>query len=124
MVARRVRCKTCGEFQIARSVVDDGVRNVQYLADPPQKVGNLVYILSGLTRQASDNGNPIWIMESNISQLLQSVAIPATPLENMDKALLYISERQQKADDEPQVFYENDYPCAFAKDPDEFKFFW
>ena len=40
----------------------------------------------------------------------------------MDKALLYISERLQRADDEPQVFYDNDYPLAFDRDASEFRF--
>ena len=123
-VADRVDCDTCGEFEIDNLIASVGVVRYQYVPDSPDiRVGNLVYVLSGLTRRASIAGDTLSIREDNVSQLLQSVMIPASPLENMDKALLYISERQRKADDEFQVFFDKDYPLAFAKDGSEFRFF-
>jgi len=104
--------------------VSVGVGNFQYIpASPEIRVGDLAYILSGLTRQGSSTGIPVVIRQDNVSQLLQSVTIPASPLDSMDKALLYISEHQKSYDEEYQVYYDNDYPLAFAKNASEFRFF-
>jgi len=41
----------------------------------------------------------------------------------MDRALLYVADHQSKADEFFEVFHGKDYPLAFAKDEDEFRYF-
>lgn len=119
---QRVTCETCGEYDISGLIVSVQVKNY---TDPQgnNKVGDRSYILSGLTRRASDAGERTVINENNISTLLQSVAIPKNPLENMDMALLYVGEHQSKADEFFEVFHGKDYPLTFAKDEDECRYF-
>lgn len=118
---QRVTCETCGEYDIVSLLTHVGVTD--YTDSEGNKVGNRVHILSGLTRRSWDAGNRVVINENNIFALLQSVAIPKSPLENMDRALFYVADHQSKADDYFQVFYGKDYPVVFAKDQDEFHYF-
>ncbi len=117
----RVTCETCGEYDIVGIISHVQVNN--YTNGERDKVGERRHILSALTRQSWDAGARVVINENNIFALLQSVAIPKNPLENMDRALIYVSDHQSKADDYFQVFYEKDYPLAFARDRDEFRYF-
>ena len=119
---KRVTCETCGEYDIAGIISHVQVKNY---TDPQgnNKVGDRVHILSGLTRQSWDARKRVSINQNNIFALLQSVAVPRTPLENMELGLLYISERQPKADQTFQVPYQKDYPLVFAKDAGEFRYF-
>jgi len=116
---RRVQCTTCGQFDISNLIGTVGLDN--YTDRQGVHVGEYRYIFSALTRQASDSGNPISITIDNISALWHSVAVP-TPLECMDKSLIFVSDSQPKADHEVQIFYLNDYPKAFAKDSGEFHY--
>lgn len=111
---RRIHCATCGRFNVTYEVT---APNVETYAE------GRTHLLSGVTRRASDSDRIVTIGTDNISDLLQSVSIPSSPLENMDLALIYVSEKQTKADEEAQVIYQDDYPLAFAKDADEFQFF-
>ena len=117
----RIECETCGRFNISGLIAH--VRLKDYQDEKGNNLSIHSHIYSGLTRQASDSGTIISITTENISTLLESVAIPTSPLENMDRALIYVSEQQSKADEEIQVFYQRDYPKAFAKDGDEFRYF-
>ena len=113
-----VSCETCGQYEIPHSVRTDADSLIRRTGS-----GDVRYILSALTRRASTEGRRITIDHNNIDELLQSVAIPKSPLENMDRALLYVADHQTKADEFFEVFFGNDYPLAFAKDEDEFRYF-
>ena len=79
-------------------------------------------MLSGLTRQMTEAGNHI-VIGDDISDLLDSVAIPQSYLKNLDLALVYVSEHQSRADEDVQVVFEDDYPLVFARDGNEFRYF-
>ena len=109
-----VVCETCGTYRTSRPLATKELEDI---------AGKQEYVLSGITRQASDAGNPITIKsEEDVSALLESVVIPRNPLEQMDRTLLNVSTRQRKADEHVQLFFDKDYPLGFAKDGDEFRF--
>ena len=114
-----VSCETCGQYEISHSVRTDADSLIRRTGS-----GDVRYILSALTRRASTEGRRITIDHNNIDELLQSVAIPKSPLEKMDRALLYVAEHQSKSDEFFQVFFGKDYPLAFAKDENEFRYFF
>ena len=45
------------------------------------------------------------------------------PLENLDMALVYVSECQTRADEPVLIYYPNEFPKVFARDQIEFKYF-
>jgi hypothetical protein len=61
------------------------------------------------------------LTNKSVQPLLKSIPLP-TVLDGLDRALVFVSEVQTKADEEIQTHYANDYPKAFAKDGDEFHF--
>lgn len=61
------------------------------------------------------------ITDESVQSQLQSIPLPSV-LDCLDRALVFISEAQTKADEEIQTHYKDDYPKAFAKDGDEFHF--
>jgi hypothetical protein len=117
---RRVECERCGTFDISGDIP---LMEIEEFTDPNgNRVRDRVHVLSGLTRQESDVGRRILIAPDNIISLLESVSVPKTPLENMERALLYLSSRQRRADDEPHVFYDKEYPLVFVRDGKEFHY--
>ena len=105
-----VRCDTCGRFfagdiSLTRTIDEDQL-----------------HVLVALARRGSDGGNPITITSENVESLLESAIVPST-LERMDLSLLYIDDRQPRADQAVQVDLEKDYPLVFAHDANEFRYF-
>ena len=80
------------------------------------------HLLSAKTREASDAGKPITIMTTNLSSLLESMPSLTTPLELMNRILLLVSKRQQRADEGVKLNAETDYPLVFAHDGQEFEY--
>lgn len=115
----RFDCTTCGRYEISNLIVSVGLDN--YTDSQGVQLGPLRHLISGLTRQASDSGNLIKITEDSVATLRQSMPMPTT-LDCLDRALIFVSEVQIRADKEIQTFFDNDYPRAFAKDGDEFRF--
>jgi hypothetical protein len=80
-------------------------------------------LLSAAARQASDAGKPITLTRENISSLLESVPNLVTPLENLNRTLLLISKRQERANEFVQLEFDTDYPLVFAHDGNEFRYY-
>ena len=76
------------------------------------------HILSALTRRASDSNNPLDITPESITELLASVLI-TTPLDQMNRALLYFGDHQTRADEFLTFDPAHDYPLLFARDRDK-----
>lgn len=102
----QIDCSTCGTFNVTYEVTTPDVET---------HAENRIHLLSGVTRRAWDSGHLITITIENISDLVRSVSVPSSPLENMNFALIYVSEKQSKADEETQVFYQNDYPLVLRR---------
>jgi hypothetical protein len=81
------------------------------------------YLLSALTRQASDADRPLTITTENLSVLLASVPSLITPIENINRTLLLIKKRQHRADECVVLKMDNDYPLVFARDGKELDYF-
>lgn len=109
---RTVNCETCGQYDI------EGI-----LVDLPQDFQNYEhkYVLSALTRQASDSGRSLVITTENIKELFDSTTIPPIH-EKMDWALLYMSKVKERPDNFIHVNVDRDYPLVFARDGREFSY--
>lgn len=89
----------------------------------PVQFGDRKHLLSALTRQAHETGKHVTITHANIASLLDSVPSLTTPLEHMNRLLLLIGKRQQRADGLVKFKAGADYPLAFAHDGNEFTYF-
>ena len=69
----------------------------------------------------TSRGYIVSVTEGSLLELLQSASIPDGPLESMDEILLYVARKAQSAD-EYQTLENTDYPIAFAKHPEEFRY--
>jgi len=109
----RVNCRTCGTYMIpiTLQVIWDAFE------ESKQK-----HLLSAKTREASDAGRPLTLTAENLSVLLESIPKLATPLDNMDRLVLLLSKRQQRADKGLALDTRFDYPLVFAHDGEEFKY--
>lgn len=116
---RRVQCDACGGYDISNLSFVEGRKTSADSAGIDPNTHR--HILSGLARQAWKAGNRIMISNETVQSLLQSMPQP-TLLECLDRALIFISEEQTRADKEINTFFDNDYPRAFARDGEEFKF--
>jgi len=106
----QVNCRTCGTYMISVQLL----LAWNGLEERKQK-----HLLSAKTREASDAGKPITLMTDNLSILLESIPRLATPLDNMDRFVLLLSKRQQRADVGVKLDATTDYPLVFAHDGDE-----
>ena len=111
-----ISCERCGFYSV-RGTLRHGGEEIRAL------VGDKLYILSGLTRRAFDAGGSISITATNLHTLLESAAVPRSPLEQMDRVLLYISQVQESADQLVLPNFQRDYPLVFARDDGEFEYF-
>jgi len=59
----------------------------------------------------------------NISSIVDSVSSFATPPEGLNRTLLLVSRRQERADGFVQLDFNTDYPLVLAHDRDEFVYF-
>jgi nucleoside 2-deoxyribosyltransferase len=108
----RVRCPVCGYYAISDLlVVANSIPDGQS------------YLLSALTRQANALGNCLTLTTTNISELIASAPNFATPLENLNRALLLIKQRQIRADEYVVFNLNTDYPLFFARDRNEVDYF-
>ena len=105
-----LECKTCGNFN---SNVGIGI---------PNSAKNK-HLLSGITREASDRGILLTVLPNTIENLLQSASIPASPLEAMDRILLYLERNAPSADEYVNLAPDTNYPISFAKHQGEFSYY-
>lgn len=110
-----IDCATCGSYGISHHAA----RAINSTDKP--HFGHK-YILSGVTREASEHDRRLSITTDNIDQLLQSTSIPGDHLQAMDRILLYIDGKRKTAAEFVQ-FSDHDYPIAFAKDTGEFRYY-
>ena len=114
----RVLCEVCGEYDISLGLGTQGMdQRLKDIGRPDDK-----HLLSALTRQASDRGRRTVIGNDSILALLAS-APRLTVLDQMDRALLYMAEHQQRADEHIAAPVGTDWPLIFAKDGHEFEYF-
>ena len=108
----QIHCPTCGTYTV--SIPTPGLL---------EKENNQKYILSALTRDASDRGTPLTLTTENIQSSIESVHRPTSPLENMDRVLLLVMKRQTRADEIVDPNLNTDYPLVFAHDAQEYQYF-
>ncbi len=85
-----VHCPVCGRYSIT---------DVAIVSSIIENEVDRRHLISAITRQASDAGNPITITSENIKQLLDSFPGLSTPLDNLNRTLLYVSKQQTRADE-------------------------
>ncbi|MFC2035837.1 hypothetical protein ACFLUJ_06935 [Chloroflexota bacterium] len=108
----QVECPICGLYLISHIVV----RTIL-----PQ-YADRKYLLTALTRQASDADNYLRITTENISSLLESIPSLSSPLENINRALIFVSQQQYRVDQLVNIDTQQDYPLIFTHDGREFEY--
>ncbi len=107
-----IKCVACGHFlidEMARLTIGD--------RHP------LGYILSALTRQATELGHqPLQLTSANIDDYLSESHAPSNFMEKLDLILLYILQHSKRAGDWVNIDFETDYPIAFSKDSNELEY--
>jgi len=103
-----VNCATCGKYKIS----------LEELLNLKSSFESEKYIISGVARQFSEDGNYISIIDENsIKQIIDSASIPDSPLEKMDLILLYIAKKISYDGEFIKINSNYDYPIAFSKNP-------
>lgn len=93
-------CPICGHYLISQ----DGKRAVAAEANKPKR-----YLLSGLTRRASDRGERLELVSSTIANLLDRTAGPRTPHDILDPLLLAVHDGTEEPSASVIVQFD-DYP--------------
>lgn len=107
-------CERCGQYSIHAKII-----NILTRSEVPIEK----HILSGILREASENGNPIEIKEDNIQDILDSSSVPHGPFEKIDRIVKYIHQKSPNASSCVPIGFDDDYPIAYANNPEEFKFY-
>lgn len=112
-----VECPNCGSYEVSEEAVDLLTEGPKYLALDSRK-----YLLSGLTRAASDRGQNLKILTTNIEELIASATPPRGPLEAVDRVLKLFDDGQPTWGD----FISHsakDYPLVYARSGIEYGYF-
>jgi len=80
-----------------------------------------VHLLSGLTRQASERDEILFLDPGSLHLLIDTAVVPDGPLDAMDTILLHVHRVADKADSYIDLS-SIDYPLVFARDYSEFDF--
>ncbi|MBI3920883.1 MAG: hypothetical protein HY318_05635 [Armatimonadetes bacterium] len=107
----RMGCAACGTYVISMEARDDL---------PGTLTKEQKYVLSGVVRDASEQGNELTVLNSNVQQILDSATIPHDPLEAMDRVLMHVQRHASTAATQVIITSSADYPLAFARGPEEF----
>ncbi len=107
-------CKVCGVVWIDRDVV----RKFR------SRLNNKVYLFSGFCRERTElDLKPIKIDEGNYEDILKSSNLPKDITQKLDCILLHLERESEFAGKSVELIPELSFPIAFAKNPDEFRFF-
>lgn len=105
-----VNCSPCGNYYITREAIDD----------MKGEIGHKKYLLQGLTREASEEGTPLFISSRELKNLVsEAVNKKPSPLDAIDIVLRYISKKIAGPLDQANVNPAVDYPLIFTNNRDE-----
>lgn len=104
-----VKCKVCGEYYLSEIFA----RRHPY----PDRLED-GWLLSGAIRENFEAGRTVTLESSE--GILDSVRVPRTLLEKLDKLLLHISKKQKSTAEGARIHEENDYALAYCRDQTEF----
>ena len=112
--SKPINCPLCGMYRISESLVQK-LDNVapQYLANK--------YLYSAAIRENFEKCVIFWV--EDFEMLLDSVVIPQTPIEKIDRLLLYIS-KKTKLFDIGIEYKPTMFPITYAKNEREFTYFY
>lgn len=105
------RCDRCGTFRM------DGTAAVVLLNRSELRLKR--YLLSGLTRRASDRGKPLFLTADEFDQLVRIAPAPMTLPEAVDRLLLAVHERAPDFQGVGSFDVHRDYPLIFVAGPAE-----
>jgi hypothetical protein len=108
-----IKCSACGEYLLS-----------EYLATLMRQPATDIrtnYIYSAAIREHHENGILLWV--EDLQKLRDSVVIPDGPLESIDRILLYVYRKADSAVQHVRLYFQTDYPIAYAKDVGEFEYF-
>lgn len=108
-----VSCSRCGDYEITLS-----------LTRSPSLQRPDLHILSGVLRQQRENNTRIALSEQNLNALIWSAQPPSDPLEAIDHLLLYLLKKTKTADLPVHIEADLDYPILFAKNAQEFMYYF
>lgn len=103
-----VPCSTCGHFEISESILSSLSRNGS----------DKMHLYAGALRENYIKTDQAYRID-NLDALLNSVRIPRTPLEKIEKYIQSFEYLTTFFGEQIRV-NETDFPLAFAKGPDEF----
>lgn len=106
-----IRCRICGEYKITRSATSTKAY---------AKYND--YLVSAALRNHNEKGTVYEIDTKNIDNLFDSIIIPRTPFEKIDRILIYIYNKIESIDDIIDLDFSTDYPIAFTKRVREFSY--
>ncbi|MBI4329174.1 MAG: hypothetical protein HY685_04845 [Chloroflexi bacterium] len=109
---RWVACPVCGNFDTGHFGLEDLDKSLVLRK----------FLLSAAVREASDAGKKLTVTAETAPSLLAAFPPSITPLDQMDRALLYVAKRQERADEAISVDWNYDYPLAWARDGEEFRY--
>ena len=109
----RVECARCGSYRVF-----DGVD--QQIGDGRGEQER--HIVSGALRQAHDRGLRTDIRSpKDLDAFVAGANPPASPVEALDRLLVYVQQYQSRADEFCKITPDDDYPIAFCHDADELR---
>jgi hypothetical protein len=103
----RVYCVRCGTYVISDTAL------ISLVGDVTLKEQR--YLISGLTRRASDQKRPLRITSDDFDDLLRTAAEPRTPFDALDRFLLIIHARSLDLRGRAAFEYASDYPLLFVR---------
>ncbi len=109
---RRYECEACGIFDL-HGVFAKGIRD--------DRCQQSRYVLSGICREATERGQVLSIGPDNIDEVLAMAHVPKSPLESIDKLLLYIH-KQSTSQEELIIIGPNLFPITYSKNRHEFMY--
>lgn len=107
-----IDCRTCGCYQITHeaTITIEG------------EIGHNKYLLSGLTREASEENSSVLIKSSLLKEMaVEALKRKPPPLEAITVMLRYIYKKTSSPIAEVKILPQHDYTLIYAKTPDELK---
>jgi hypothetical protein len=117
-----IDCGRCGKYKIDSKLYHATKDSPSILSRLGNNYKGKEYILSGVTRNASERRNSIEITYENIAYLIDSAPNPNTPLEVLDRILVYVAEKAKDFKSYVEINPLYDYPLFYARSYDDLSY--
>jgi hypothetical protein len=118
----RYDCRICGHYRLSERAAQR-INELVHLGGRPDAVllGNHHLLSAAIRAEFEESGDEVFV--ESFEALQARARAPANPFEAIDRVILHVARKAERAGSHIVLDPDVDYPIAFAKDAEEFRYY-